>query len=390
MTTSVLLYKDMGLSVKSLAFWTSVVCLPWSFKPLWSPVVERFRTKRWWVVSMQVVLALLFFALGASMFSGGAFYPLSLSIMALVAVASASHDIACDGYYMMALPAREQSFFVGIRSTFFRVSMVLATGLVPFIAGGIGEAYEPTVGWGVALLSVGVLMAGLGMCCRKFMPRIVEPVGRQDNGLSIFLRALKSFFTHKGAASVICFLITYRLGEALLTKLVPPFLTSARDMGGLGLRVQEYSIVYGTLGVLMLVVGGVVGGVMASRFGLRRMLWPMIILMNIPNVAYVALAHYQPESSVYVAAAVMTEQLGYGFGFTAYMLVILKYVADAEYKAAEYAIGTSLMSVSLLLPGMPAGWVLEILGSYESIFFVALVATIPGMVSAAFLRLSDD
>ena len=161
-------------------------------------------------------------------------------------------------------------------------------------------------------------------------------------------------------------------------------------MGGLGLSVQECSVVYGTLGVLMLVLGGVAGGVLASRFGIRRMLWPMLIFMNLPNLAYVALAHFQPEaSSPCVYAAVMAEQLGYGFGFTAYMLVILKYVADAEYKAAEYAIATSLMSVSLLLPGMPAGWILYACGSYETFFVIASVATIPGMVAAAFLRLPD-
>lgn len=392
MSTSVLLYKDMGVDVMSFSFWTSAVCLPWSLKPLWSPLVERFRTKRWWVLTMQALLVGLFAALGASMMAGdNVFYPLSLAIMLLVAFASASHDIACDGYYMMALPPREQSFFVGIRSTFYRVSLVMATGLIPFIAGSVGNLWSPSVGWGAAFGAAGVLMALFCLCCRFAMPVVQEPVGRQDDGLRIFFRALKSFFSHTGAVSAVTFFVTYRLGEALLSKLVTPFLTDDRAFGGLGLSVQGCSVVYGTLGVLMLVIGGVAGGVLASRFGIRRMLWPMLIFMNMPNLAYVALAHFQPEaSSPYVYAAVMTEQLGYGFGFTAYMLVILKYVADAEYKAAEYAIATSLMSVSLLLPGMPAGWILYACGSYEMFFVIASVATIPGMVAAAFLKLPDE
>lgn len=392
MSTSVLLYKDMGVDIKSFAFWTSFVCLPWSLKPLWSPLVERFRTKRWWVLAMQALLAYLFLALGASMLSGdNVFYPLSLAIMLLVALASASHDIACDGFYMMALPPREQSFFVGIRSTFYRVSMVMATGLIPFIAGKIGSAFSPAVGWGAALGVAGVLMLIFFLSCRHYMPVVHETVGRQDDGLRILLRALKSFFSHKGAAAAICFFVTYRLGEALLSKLVTPFLTDGRASGGLGLSVQDCSVVYGTFGVLMLVLGGVAGGVLASRYGIRRMLWPMIVLMNLPNLAYVALAHFQPDAaSPYVYAAVMTEQLGYGFGFTAYMLVILKYVAEAEYKAAEYAIATSLMSFSLIIPAMPAGWILWACGSYEMFFLIASAATIPGMIAAAFLKLPEE
>lgn len=388
MTTSALLYKDMGVDATSFAFWTSVVCLPWSFKPLWAPCVERYRTKRWWVLTMQMLLVALFAGLGLSMLSGSAFFPISLILMLLVAFASASHDIACDAYYMMALTQRSQSFFVGIRSTFYRVAMVAATGLVPIVAGNVGAASSPSVGWAVAIGSAGAVLMLFALLCRWGMPVISEPVGRQDNGIEILLRALKSFFSHDGVVAAVCFFFSYRLGEAILAKLVTPFLVDDRAMGGLGLSVARCGEVYGTYGVLMLVVGGILGGMLASRFGLRRMLIPMLIFMNLPNVAYVALAHLQPEAtSWWVTAAVMTEQFGYGFGFTAYMLALLHYVGGAEYKAAEYAIGTSIMSLSLLLPGMAAGYLLEVLGSYEVVFAVACVATIPGMVAAAFMRL---
>ena len=310
--------------------------------------------------------------------------------MLLVAFASASHDIACDGYYMMALSEREQSFFVGIRSTFYRVAMVASTGLIPIVAGRVGAEWSPAVGWAAAITSAGAVLLCLTALCRCGMPRVAATVGRQDNGLDILLRALKSFFSHPGAVPAVCFFFFYRLGESVLAKLVTPFLVEDRSLGGLGLSVQACGTVYGTLGILMLTAGGIIGGVLASRFGLRRMLVPMLLFMNLPNLAYVALAHFQPEaSSLWVSAAVMVEQFGYGFGFTAYMLAILRYVSNAEYKAAEYAIATSIMSLSLLLPGMAAGFLLESLGSFEAVFILASLATIPGMVAAAFMKVDD-
>lgn len=390
MTTSAMMYKDMGVSVASFAFWTSAVCLPWSLKPLWSPVVERYGTKRSWVLACQLCLAALLAGLGLSFLSGPMFYALSLCLMLLVAMASASHDIACDGYYMMALPEREQSFFVGIRSTFYRVAMVASTGLVPFVAGRVGaSAGDTAVGWAAALCGAGGALLLLFALCRWGMPSVAERRGRQDDGLRILWRALRSFFSHPGAAATVTFFAVYRLGEALLAKIVTPFLIDSRSAGGIGLSVDQCGIVYGTFGVAALVLGGILGGVLSSRLGLRRTLWPMVALMNLPNLAYVALAHWQPAaSSGMVAAAVVTEQFGYGFGFTAYMLVMLRYVGKAEYKAAEYAIGTSIMSLSLLLPGMAAGWVLEALGSYEALFVAACVLTLPGVAAAS--RLTID
>lgn len=388
MTTSAMMYKDMGVGVASFAFWTSLVCLPWSLKPLWAPVVERYRTKRAWVLACQVLLVALLVGLGLSFLTGAAFYALSLCLMLLVAMASASHDIACDGYYMMALSERGQSFFVGIRSTFYRVAMVAATGLVPFVAGRVGaSAGDAAVGWSTALCGAGAALLVLFALCRWGMPVVAERRGRQDDGLRILARALRSFFSHPGAAATVTFFAVYRLGEALLAKIVTPFLIDSRSAGGIGLSVDQCGIVYGTFGVLALVLGGILGGVQSSRLGLRRTLWPMVALMNLPNLAYVALAHWQPAaSSGMVTAAVVTEQFGYGFGFTAYMLVMLRYVGKAEYKAAEYAIGTSIMSLSLILPGMTAGWVMEILGGYEALFVAACVLTFPGIVAAGRVR----
>ncbi len=391
MTTSAIFYKDMGISIESFAFWTSLVSLPWSLKPLWAPVVERFGTKRGWTLVMQLLLTILCGALALSLFTGGVFYALSLCIMLLIAFASASHDIACDGYYMLALDQKEQSFFVGIRSTFYRIAMVVATGLIPFVAGRVGAQVSATVGWASAIGGVAVAMLLLLLLCRWGMPAVAENTGRQDNGLQILWRALRSFFTHPDAWRFVLFFLLYRLGEALLCKVVTPFLIEDRGAGGIGMTVDQCGMAYGTVGVIGLVVGGIAGGVLASRYGLRRLLWPMILMMNLPNLLYVAMAHFQPDALCpWVTCGILTEQLGYGFGFTAYMLLLLRYVAHAEYKAAEYAIGTSLMGLSLLLPGMVAGHLLTWVGSYENFFLVASFATLPGMLLAAFIRVKDE
>lgn len=396
MTTSALLYSDMGVSMTSFAFWTSLVCLPWSLKPLWSPFVERYSSKAQWVRLSQVVLVLAFVSLALSMLTP-VFYPLSLALMLVVAMASSCHDIACDGFYMMALSESQQSFFVGIRSTFYRIAMVATTGLVPLVVGLVKDSSgDPSssaaYGWAAGIGLSAFILLVMAVLCRIGMPAIRESNGRQDDSLQIFIRALRSFFSHPGAIAAVAFFFVYRLGEALITKAVLPFLNSSRAEGGLGLDVAECGIIYGTYGVIALVAGGILGGILASRIGLRRALWPMIAFMNVPNVAYVILAHFMPDTtSLWIPAAVMIEQFGYGFGFTAYMLVMLNYVADAEYKAAEYAIGTSIMSLSLIIPGMVAGYLKEnILGdSYELLFVVACLATIPGIIAALFLKIKE-
>ena len=316
MTTSAIFYKDMGISIESFAFWTSLVSLPWSLKPLWAPVVERFGTKRGWTLVMQLLLTILCGALALSLFTGGVFYALSLCIMLLIAFASASHDIACDGYYMLALDQKEQSFFVGIRSTFYRIAMVVATGLIPFVAGRVGAQVSATVGWASAIGGVAVAMLLLLLLCRWGMPAVAENTGRQDNGLQILWRALRSFFTHADAWRFVLFFLLYRLGEALLCKVVTPFLIEDRGAGGIGMTVDQCGMAYGTVGVIGLVVGGIAGGVLASRYGLRRLLWPMILMMNLPNLLYVVMAHFQPDALCpWVTCGILTEQLGYGFGY---------------------------------------------------------------------------
>ncbi len=378
MQTSALLFADMGIDKGSFAFWTSIVCLPWSLKPLISPVVERYSTLRRWTLTMQVLLAVCMGLLALS-FGSNNFYVLSLVAMGLVALASSAHDIACDGYYMMALDERGQSFFVGIRSTFYRIALIFSTGLIPYMAGKIGREHGNATGWTVAIGTAATILLILFVYNNFFMPRIAEQHGRQDNGIKIFIRALRSFFCHEGMVPAVAFFLLYRLGEAFLTKVLQPFLIADPSTGGLGLTLEECGLTYGTFGVLSLVVGGIIGGTLAARYGLQKVIWPMAIAMNLPNLGYVVLAHYAAHATMpIVTTAVMIEQFGYGFGFAAYMLYMLRYVGNAEYKAAEYAIGTALMTLGLLIPGMPAGYLCNAVG-YETFFIIACVLTLPGM-----------
>ncbi len=393
MTTSTLFYKDMGIPLASFTFWTSLLYLPWTIKPLWSPLVEARSTKRTWIVATQFFVAAAFILLASSFFiHESLFYPLSLSLLALIAFGSASHDIACDGFYMLALDERHQSFFVGIRSTFYRIAMLAALGIIPIITGFVQQQFTGPdsipLGWGIALVSLGLFLLLLAVYNNFVLPRPDDRTAGSSQ--RIFLDVLRSFFTKPGALPALLFLFLYRLGEAQLAKIAPPFLIDSRDNGGLGLSLEQYGLAYGTIGMISLTVGGILGGWFASRYGLRRMLWWMVALMNIPNAVYVALAFFQPSaSSPLIYVAISAEQFGYGFGFTAYMLFLMNYVSRSRYKTAEYALGTALMALGMMLPGMVSGFISERL-TYTPFFIYVLLCCIPGIVLAAFIPIVDS
>lgn len=387
MTTSALFYQSMGINVASFTFWTSLLYLPWTIKPLWSPLVEAYSTKRHWVTVTQMLVAVLFLALGLS-FQSTWFYPLSLLTLLFIALGSASHDIACDGFYMLALNTKEQSFFVGIRTVFYKIAMLAALGLIPIIVDTVNATENNTSwGWTVAFTALGAVMLLLWLFNKHTLPHPTDTTSNNAHSLSIYKEVIVSFFSKPGVLPAIGFLLLYRLGEAQLAKIATPFLIDDRDNGGLGMSMTDYGIAYGTLGMIALTIGGVVGGWMASKYGLKRLIWPMVAFMNIPNLVYVALAIWQPASdSATIYAAIITEQLGYGFGFTAYMLFLLQYVGDSKYKTAEYALGTALMALGMMLPGMISGFIQEAIG-YEWFFIYVVICCIPGTILAKYLHL---
>lgn len=387
MTTSALFYQSMGINVASFTFWTSLLYLPWTIKPLWSPLVEAYSTKRHWVTMTQMLVAVLFLALGLS-FQSTWFYPLSLLTLLFIALGSASHDIACDGFYMLALNTKEQSFFVGIRTVFYKIAMLAALGLIPIIVDTVNATENNTSwGWTVAFTALGAVMLLLWLFNKHTLPHPTDTTSNNAHSLSIYKEVIVSFFSKPGVLPAIGFLLLYRLGEAQLAKIATPFLIDDRANGGLGMSMTDYGIAYGTLGMIALTIGGVVGGWMASKYGLKRLIWPMVAFMNIPNFVYVALAIWQPASdSATIYAAIITEQLGYGFGFTAYMLFLLQYVGDSKYKTAEYALGTALMALGMMLPGMISGFIQEAIG-YEWFFIYVVICCIPGTILAKYLHL---
>ena len=386
-TLSVIMYKRMGLGNAEIAFYTSWLYLPWVLKPLWSPFVDLMKTKRLWIVAMQTLLA--------AAFAGVAFFiPTDMYVRAtlacfwLMAFSSATHDIAADGFYLLALDSGQQSFFVGIRNTFYRLANIFGQGLLVMLAGWM-EQWQGRVAmaWSLTFYALSALFIALTLYHRLLLPhpsadkpqtaQTASQIGRE------FLLTFVSFFRKPHTALMLFFLLTYRLGEAQLAKLTTPFLLDVREVGGLGMETATVGMVYGTLGVVALVVGGIVGGVLVSRHGFRHWFIPMAIAINVPDLLYVYLAATQPESVWMVASCVVVEQFGYGFGFTAYTLCLIL-MAEGERKTAHYAIGTGIMAIGMMLPGLFAGAMQEWLG-YTAFFTWVCACTLVGIAASVLL-----
>jgi PAT family beta-lactamase induction signal transducer AmpG len=386
MTLSVVMYKNLKVSNTEIALYTSWLNLPWVIKPLWSPLVDMFRTKRYWIVSLQLLIGAAFAAVALTIPAPG-FFRLTLAVFWLMAFSSATHDIAADGFYLLALPAHQQAAFVGVRSTCFRLAMIAGQGGLVYFAGSLQEITgDVRVAWTSVFVLLAVAFALIGLYHRFVLPRPAAdgPVGQGKPFAAEFAAVFGAFFRKPGIAVILSFLLLYRFAEAQLLKLVTPFLLDGRDVGGLGLTTQQVGIVYGTVGVIALTVGGLAGGYVISRFGLKRLLWPMIITMYFPNVVFVVLAIAQPASAVLIGTALAVEQFGYGFGFTAYLLYMIM-VAEGEHKTAHYAICTGFMALGMMLPGMFAGWLQDHLG-YLKFFLWILVASIPSFVATALIK----
>ena len=392
MTVSVIMYKRFGLSNTDIALYTSWLYLPWVIQPFWSPFVDILKTKRWWIVAMQLLigagLAGIAFTLPTPFYLQA-----SLAFFWLMAFSSATHDIAADGFYMLALDDSQQSFFVGIRSTFYRLAMISGQGLLIILAGSLEKSTgKIPLAWSITFFIMAGLFIAFMVYHRFLLPRPAEDTGKEAETPKMVLiefgNTFKSFFTKKGIGLAIAFILLYRLAEAMLVKLASPFLLDAREIGGLGLGTQEVGLVYGTVGVIALTLGGIIGGIVASRNGLKHWLWPMALAITLPNAAYLLLSHYQPDSFLWVNIAVAIEQFGYGFGFTAYMLYLI-YFSQGEHKTAHYSICTGFMALGMMLPGMAAGWIQEQLG-YDRFFILIMLLTIPTLILIPFLKVDSE
>ena len=391
-TVSVIMFKNLGMSNGDVAMFTGLLYLPWVIKPLWSPFVDIIRTKRWWTVSMQLLMT-------AAMLSGAFLLPspdpeavasgnvpvspfiASLAVFWITAFASATHDIAADGYYMLALDSTRQAFFVGIRSTFYRLATIFGQGALVFIAGILEtRTGDIPLAWAWTLVLCAVVFGAMALYHTFVLPRPdtdsghLSGTGRPDRAGEIlreFGRTFSTFFSKRQIWLGIAFMLLYRLPEAFLVKMLNPFLLDPAEAGGLGLSTEQVGLVYGTAGVAALTVGGILGGMAAARWGLKKVIWPMALSLALPCSVFVYLSMAQPENIWVTCSCVALDQFGYGFGFTAYMLYLIHF-SEGEFKTSHYSLCTAFMALSMMLPGMFAGYLQEWLG-YVDFFWTVMV-----------------
>lgn len=465
MSLSVTMYKRLGISNTDIAFFTSLLYFPWFLKFAWGPFIDMFKTKRSWTVTMQSIIAVTLFATAFALTSSS-FLALSLTTLAIMAMASATHDIAADGFYMLSLESQQQAAFVGVRSTFYRLATIFGSGLLIYLAGHFETSMGIQSAWRFVFLITGVLFVGLFAYHAYILPKPKNDFGSmQGKSLSSkqiilmlagflvtagsvfvlykvisfalalggigtvwntiistilivvllvvllrttvasfidnyerrpeksemlepfieFLKAFVIFMKKDNIWNILGFLLFFRFAEAQLVKLVQPFLLDSIEKGGLGLSTEQVGITYGTIGIIALTAGGLLGGYAISRKGLKWWLWPMVLIMHTPDLAFVYLSHYQPTNLWLINAAVAFEQFGYGFGFTAYMMYMIM-VSQGEHKTAHYAICTGIMALGMMLPGMFSGALQDSIG-YKNFFNWVIISTIPGFIVAAMVKI---
>ncbi len=420
---SVLIFAKMGVPNDQLAFFTTLLYFPWFLKGLWSPLVDVVKTKRWWIVAMQILMTSLCVLLTltlphpdpAMMAAKGtpvSMFWLTLVLFIITAFASATHDIAADGYYMLAHDSGSQARFIGIRSTFYRIAMVFGQGVLVFIAGRFEKSTgDIPLSWQLTLGITALILFAVTIYHIFALPKVERAVGKEskvksqkskdacdDKGQELSIGdAFKTFFTKPGVTLAICFMLLYRMAEGLLVKLSLPFLVDTQEVtlrdgqilgGGLGLDTDMVGLIYGTIGVLFLLLGGILGGIFISRRGLKRSLWIMAAFLTIPNLVYVYLSAAQPTNLWIIGSAISFEQFGYGFGFTAYMMYMM-YFAQGEYKTSHYAICTAFMALSMMLPGFVAGKI-EMAVGYYWFFWLAVGCSVVTFAVTYFVHRAVD
>ena len=392
MTISVTMYKRMGISNTDIALYTSWLYLPWVIKPFWSPFVDLLKTKRWWIVTMQLLIGA---GLAGIAFTAPLplFFQSTLAFFWLLAFSSATHDIAADGFYMLGLDSNQQAMYVGIRSTFYRIATILGQGVLIILAGFL-ERISGNIpfAWSITFFVLAGLFIAFSFYHRFILPK-PDTDKRQGNLtanqiVEEFWETLVSFVRKPQILVALFFMLTFRFAEAQLQKLITPFLLDAKEVGGLGLSTEQLGIVYGTMGIIALTLGGIIGGIAAAHGGLKKWLWPMTFSMLLTAATFVYLSFSQTSNLWIINICVFIEQFGYGFGFTAYMLYLM-YFSEGKYKTAHYAICTGFMALGMMIPGMFAGWMQEQLG-YNHFFIWVLICSIVPVIAVSLLKINPE
>ena len=382
-----LMYKGMGVSDAQITFWTSLIMLPWTFKPVWSPFLEIYKTKKFFVVLTQIFTGLLF-ALVAFALHLPSFFAITIAILAVIAMSGATHEIAADGTYMSVLSNEEQARWIGWQGAFYNIAKIAATGGLVYLAGTFINIFGVTKAWTIIMLIIAIIMVAIGIYHYFILPHpkkeAQETPQSLSDSLNELLKVFIDFFKKPHILYYIFFIILYRFAEGFVMKIVPLFLKAPRAEQGLGLTEQEIGLCYGTFGAAAFVIGSILAGYYIAHRGLQKSLFSLALVFNIPFVAYTLLAIYQPESLVWIGGGIVMEYFGYGFGFVGLSLFMMQQVAPGKHQMAHYAFASGIMNLGVMLPGMLSGFFSDLLG-YRLFFIFVLVCTIPALLITWFV-----
>ncbi len=404
---TVLMFKGLGVEDKLITFWTSLILLPWTLKPLWSPFLELFKTKKFFVIATQLITGITF-GLVAFSLQLPHFFSIAIGLLAVIAFSGATHDIACDGVYMSELSTSDQAKYIGWQGAFYNIAKIVATGGLVYLAGYLIEMYSAGATDGVAVLAANrkswmiilaamcVVMVVLGIYHMFMLPSggsaAVQKKRSVHETATELVNVLLDFFSKRHIVYYIFFIILYRFAEGFVMKIVPLFLKAGRDMGGLGLSEKEIGLYYGTYGAAAFVLGSLLAGYYISARGLKKTLFSLCCIFNIPFMVYALFAAFQPENGILICSGIIFEYFGYGFGFVGLTLFMMQQVAPGKHQMAHYAFASGIMNLGVMIPGMLSGWVCETLGEffnkpggYEPFFIFVLIATIPAFLITYFV-----
>lgn len=376
-TVSVLLFSDMGSSNTKIAFWTSLIMFPWTLKFLWSPFLEMFKSKKM-IVAMTEIITGLAFALIALSLPLSDYFCYVIALMGVVALSGATHDIAGDGVYLAELNTTQQARYIGWQGAFYNLAKILTSGGLVYLAGSLKDTMGAVYAWMVIMFICSGLILMLGVYHTKMLPQeaTTDKAESSQQGVQLLWEVIRSFFGKKHVWMYLSFIILYRFAEGFAIKIVPLFLKAPVTAGGLGLSVQNIGVVYGTFGAAAFVLGSLLSGYYISAYGLKKTLFSLCCIFNIPFVVYLLLAVYQPSSLLFVGAAIVFEYFGYGFGFVGLMLFMMQQVSPGKHQMAHYAFASGIMNLGVMLPGMLSGYLSDWLG-YQYFFVWVLIAAIP-------------
>lgn len=376
-TVSVLIFADLKVDKELITFWTSLLVLPWSLKPLFSFVMELFGTKRQYVFITEAIMSLMFglvcFALPLP-----SFFSITIALFAVLGISGSIQDIAGDGIYMQELSAKEQNIYAGWQGGFYNLAKILANGGLVFLAGRLSKSYGVLTGWMVVIGICALIMIALSLYHMTMLPKESKraSVNRSEKMAELW-EMISSFFTKKYIWLYLLFIFLYRLGEGLAVKIAPLFLKDTIELGGLGLSNEVYGLIYGTAGSIAFVLGSILSGYFVASIGLKRALFALVCIFNIPFAVYLLLAYFQPTSLLWIGTGIVFEYFSYGFGFVGITLFMMQQIAPGKYQMAHYAFANSLMNLSVMLPGMLSGKILHHIGGYQPFFVLVLVVTLP-------------